>query len=129
MKMSIRTIEHNSQRYDTVGDYFLLNDGETKCFLISKMGNEDFEFCVLIHELIEEHLASKRGIREREIIEFDTRFNIKKETGEIEGNVEPGDDPKCPYRNEHKFAENIERMIAFELGIDWEEYNAKVMSL
>jgi hypothetical protein len=42
---------------------------------------------------------------------------------------EPGDDPRAPYYKEHFFATNIERMIAHEMGIDWNEYSQKVESL
>jgi hypothetical protein len=42
---------------------------------------------------------------------------------------EPGHDPKAPYNKEHIFAEKIERQIAEELGVDWEEYSRVVESL
>jgi hypothetical protein len=35
---------------------------------------------------------------------------------------EPGDDPRAPYYREHQFASGMERLMAAELGIDWQQY-------
>ena len=35
---------------------------------------------------------------------------------------EPGDDPRAPYHREHEFAGCVERLLAHELGIDWNDY-------
>jgi hypothetical protein len=35
---------------------------------------------------------------------------------------EPGDSSEAPYHKEHVFATKIERMIADELGVDWDVY-------
>jgi hypothetical protein len=124
MNISIRSIPHVNHRYSTVGDYFD-EDGQLK-IRVSEMGNEDYHLLVAVHELIEEHLTRKRGITEESIKAFDEAFEAKR----IEGNTdEPGDDPAAPYRREHRFAENIERQVAYELNVDWAEYTRVVESL
>jgi hypothetical protein len=40
----------------------------------------------------------------------------------------PGDDPRAPYHKQHVFAENIERLLAAELGVDWSAYDKEVSS-
>jgi len=35
---------------------------------------------------------------------------------------EPGDDPRAPYYREHQFASGMERLMAAELGVDWQQY-------
>jgi hypothetical protein len=115
--ITANTIPHEDQRYDTAGDYIDLASGEVRLLFISEMGNTDYEFLVLIHELIEQHLCLKRGIPEPVIADFDIKYS-----GEHSEN--PGLDPAAPYHKEHMFAERIEEMVGKELGIDMEAYNA-----
>ena len=124
MHINIHTIPHNTHRYETVGDYW--DDEEGTNIRVSDMGNEDYEFLVVIHELIEQYLCKKRGISEEDISKFDIKF----EKNRPEGNEdEPGDDQKAPYRKEHFFATTIERLIAGELGVDWKEYDKAIFNL
>ena len=126
----IDTIPHSEQRYPTVGDYWrpklFKNAIERLEVRVSDLGNEDYEFLVAIHELIEEHLTKKRGIPEEAITKFDIAFEQHRQTNSIE---EPGDSPDAPYKCEHFFATSIERLIAAELGVDWLAYSAKINSL
>jgi hypothetical protein len=48
---------------------------------------------------------------------------------DFDGEGEPGDDPTAPYHREHVFATKIERMLAEELGIDWDAYDKTVNAL
>lgn len=132
----IKTIPHAKQRYPTVGDYFdgVLVDPThynepARHFRISDMGNPDFEFLVALHELIESHLVQKRGISDYAIDAFDKDFEIAREQGLQAKDAEPGDDPQAPYHREHVFATTIEKWVARELGVDWQEYGEAVMSL
>lgn len=93
------------------------------------MGDDRFEQLVLIHELVEIFLLQHRGVTLAVTDEFDIMFEKEREEGKHGEMDEPGDDPRCPYRNEHRFAENVERQLALALGVDWDEYNKVVMSL
>jgi hypothetical protein len=90
------------------------------------MKNEDFEFLVYMHELIESHLCRKRGIPEPDIMNFDLNFEENRPKGNTD---EPGDSPYAPYHKEHLYATKIERTLAKELGVDWDEYEKTVNSL
>ena len=125
MKIQLKTIPHSSQRYETVGDYWVDQNG-VRHIRISDMGNEDYEFLVGLHEQIEQHLCLKRGITEESISAFDIAYEANRPEGD---ESEPGDHPDSPYRKEHFFATNIERMIALELGVEFAEYSKAVMSL
>ena len=120
----ISSIPHNTQRYETVGDYY--EDGETTQIRVSEMGNEDYEFCVAIHELVEQYICKKRGIKEENISAFDIAFEAARQPGNDE---EPGDQPEAPYHKEHVFAECIERLVAREVAVNWKDYTETVMSL
>jgi hypothetical protein len=125
MKIQLRTIPHSEQRYETVGDWENLPDGSLR-ISVSDMGNDDYAFLVAIHELVEVWLCNKRGITDEAVSAFDIEYEKNRPEGD---ESEPGDHPDAPYRKEHFFATNIERMIALELGVDWGKYDKAVMSL
>ena len=125
MKIQLRTIPHSEQRYETVGDWENLPEGSLR-ISVSDMGNDDYAFLVAIHELVEVWLCNKRGITDEAVSAFDIEYEKNRPEGD---ESEPGDHPDAPYRKEHFFATNIERMIALELGVDWAQYDQKVMSL
>jgi|ERR1035437_759897 hypothetical protein len=119
MKISIETIPHNQQRYNTVGDWTFDHDGNLN-IKVSEMGNENYEFLVAQHELTEAWLCKKNGITEKEVDEFDIEFEAKRA---IDNYDEPGDDLSCPYNLFHSFATGIERLLATYLNIKWKEYD------
>ncbi len=117
MTFLIKTIHHSEQRYNTAGDYET-KDGSTE-IRVSELGNEDMEFLIAIHELVESYLCKQAGVTDDEIDEFDFIFNGRS----------PGDDPTAPYHRQHVLATEIEKKLAAELGIDWVEYDAKITAL
>lgn len=126
MNLNIKTIPYVEQRYETCGDYWIDADGVTQ-FRINEMGNEDYEFLVSIHEQIEEHLTRRRGLKEPDIMAFDVMWEAEREAGKHKEDDEPGHDPRAPYNREHVLAENIERMLAHSMGINWDDYGKAVM--
>ncbi|HEY1250783.1 MAG TPA: hypothetical protein VGH97_06310 [Thermoanaerobaculia bacterium] len=125
MRIEIQTIPHGEQRYPTVGDYW---DGDDALQVrVSEMHDWRYVILVAVHEIVEAMLARYRGISESAIGAFDQAFEKKREQGLVRG--EPGDAPDAPYRREHFFATNLERLLAAELGVDWEIYEGYVDSL
>ena len=110
LNLIIKTIQHNEQRYNTVGDW---KDGEVR---VSDLGNDNYEFLIGLHELIEMWLCKENGVAEIDVTSFDLAFV---------GVGEPGDDIKAPYYLEHQFASGIERLVAQQLGVDWLMYEAR----
>lgn len=106
-------IPHKDQIYDTAGDYEKQH-GEW-FFTISKM-EADYEFMVLVHEIIEWYLTQKRGIKLKDIDYFDMK-------GEGKDSADPGSMKSAPYYKEHMFSMKIEKMLCKELGLDWKKYD------
>ena len=128
-RINYESTPHEMQRYPTVGDYFYDRNG-TLQVRVSEMGNEDYEFLVAIHELVEWYLVTKRKIPLEKIDEFDISFEqLRKMMPAIIGDQEPGDMVSAPYYNEHQFATKLEKFLAAEMGVDWEKYNDCVESL
>ena len=126
MKIVIETIPQEQQRYPTVGDWYF-DDQDTLQIKVSDMKNWKYEFLVAIHEMVEMMLCREHGVAELNVTAFDEKFEKLRESfpGLI-GEQEPGDMVSAPYFNEHQFATKIEKQVAAELGVDWDEYNSSV---
>lgn len=125
MRIIIETIPHADQRYETVGDFFVDNKGVRR-IVVSEMGNEDYEFLVAIHELIEAKLCEKAGISDEAITAFDVKFESDRKPDDVS---EPGDEPLAPYARQHCIATAVERLMCAELGIAWMDYEMAVQRL
>lgn len=113
MRIEVRTIPHGKQRYDTCGDYYLDEDGVLQV-RISNAKDWRAEACVLIHELVEYFLVKRARIKLETIDQWD------KDHADA---AEPGDVPDCPYAAQHRFAENLERLLVAQLGLSWADYS------
>lgn len=118
MKISIETIPHHEQRYVTCGDYWDGPDG-TKQVRVSALGDWRMELLIAVHEIIEAALCDARGISEPDVKAWD----------EAHPDDDPGALPDAPYHKEHMFAERLERLLALELGVNWDQYDERVEAL
>ncbi len=109
-----------------MGDYWE-DEGGVEQVRVSEMKDWRYELLVAVHELVEMGITRHRGIPEQVISDFDVAFEKSREERLIVG--EPGDHPQSPYRREHFFATNLERLFAAELDVDWFEYERYVDGL
>lgn len=112
MRIEIRTIPHSKQRYPTCGDYSLDEDGVLQV-RVSNAKDWRSEAAVILHELVEYFLVRRSRVKLETIDQWD------KDHADA---VEPGDVPDCPYARQHRFAENLERLLIAELGLVWDEH-------
>ena len=124
MEIHIKTIPHHEQSYNTIGNWWTDEQGVLQ-IRVSDLGGMDHEMPVVIHELVEWALCAKRGITQAEVDAFDHQFERERAEGE-HVDQEPGDAPNAPYRQEHRFSENVERLLVQELGLDWHAYEAEL---
>lgn len=106
MRIVIDFIPHEAQRYDTLGDW-TWDDDETLRISASEDDGEDAAFLVALHELTEAWLCRKAGITQEDVDAFDFAYA---------GDGEPGEQPDCIYRVEHRRAALVEMMVAQFLG-------------
>ena len=125
MIITIVNIQHEQQRYETVGDW-QWDDGGNLTITVSDMGDWKYNFLVAFHELVEVMLCRARGIPQKEVDEFDIVYEAMRKDGDTS---EPGDSPLAPYCKEHRTATNMERVMAEELEVVWEEYDEAVGNL
>lgn len=124
MRIVIETIPHASHRYPTVGDYWRDTDG-TMQVRVSEVTDERHALLVAVHEVIEAFLCEQRGIAEEAITAFDCA-HLADDDPWVD---DPGHCPEAPYHREHVFAECIERLFAFEMGVNWQAYGAAIEAL
>ncbi len=120
-------IPHNEQRYETAGDWQAQKDGS--CHItVSRLPDPRYEILVAIHELIEATLCAQRGIKQSDVDTFDQLFEHERgNLGALHGpDDEPGDDPRAPYRRQHRIATAIEMLLATEMGVDWADYEREL---
>ncbi|SRR5712692_7014290 len=125
MKINIETIDHSKQNYPTVGDYWTDEDG-TLQIRVSEMNDFFHEGMVAVHELVEWLLCKKVGITEKEITDFDLKFEGERIYGNLD---EPGFSPDAPYIKQHTFATSVELGMCAMACVDFMEYDKKVNSL
>ena len=122
MNITIKTIPHSEQRYATVGDWWFDEAGDLQIRVSRAPGNLPpvndwkYEAMIAFHELAETLLCKDRGISVEMVDAFDKSF-VQSEIID-----EAGDHPNSPYRKEHFFATTVERLLAAELGVNWNDY-------
>lgn len=129
-----KVIPHDKQRYPTVGDWKFA--GRDLHVLVSDLGDYRYESCVAVHETIEALLCLRDGIAEEDVSAFDIAYEDARDKGIAApcGCVpteesEPGEDVHAPYREQHAFADGVERLLANQLGVAWDEYSRAVAAL
>jgi hypothetical protein len=90
------------------------------------MKNWKYELLVAVHELVEMALCVDRGVAEESVNAFDIAYETNRDLGDED---EPGNQPNAPYHREHVFATKLERLLAEELGVHWDDYDKTVMGL
>lgn len=112
----VSTIGHKEQRYDTVGDWYDLDS--QAIVKVSNLGDSKMEFCVAVHEMVEQYLCREHGISDEEVSAFDKAHL---------DHPNPGDLKEAPYHKEHVVASMVEMLLVKELGINLEEYERKLL--
>lgn len=151
MRIKIEVIPHNHQRYDTVGDWqwdefgnlFIkvsdLNHQRINRVIRETNPERHFEKgpnMAYYEPQIEKDTSGECLIAIHELIEAVLcRFNFPEITGEEVDKfdmgpgkklADPGDDQRAPYHRQHLCASVVERLIAKELNINWQEYEKRI---
>lgn len=123
----IRVVPHESQRYATVGDWQILDEGRVLQIDVSKMPDNRHEMLVAVHELIEVLICRQNGVTQEAVDAFDIAFEDARISRDDLS--EPGDDPTAPYAMEHCRATAVERALCADLGCSWKAYEDEVNAL
>lgn len=124
MLFYVEAIPHKNQRYETCGDWQFLPNGLHVS--VSDTGDRMSNMLVALHEIVEAILCEANGVSEKDVDRFDMEYEAKRTDSSLD---EPGDEPSSPYHKQHKVADLVERMVALQAGVNWEEHNARVEAL
>ncbi len=108
--IDIRFIPQDQMRQPGIGDWWFAGNTLN---IRTVEGDEDEAFLVALHELCESWLCRKFGVDQQAVDDFDNLFETEGHPKE----AEPGDDPRAPYRSEHRQAMLIEHLMANFLGL------------
>ncbi len=120
--VTIETVPHNQQEYDTVGDW---KPGNPLRIRVSDMDPRDVAL-VAVHEIVEAGVSAELGIPEPKISKYDRNFEKERERKMHGHDAEPGNGPGSPYRAAHRAATKVEKFVAKHLGRDWASYGKAV---
>lgn len=128
MKINIKTIPHDTQRYSTCGDWWFSDD--TLEIRVSNLGNEVWEWLIAEHEINEAIMCRSEKVEEKSVSNFDISFEIiRKLYPDIIGDQEPGDMINAPYNKMHIKATNIEKLSASYHNVNWKDYSNTINEL
>lgn len=125
MNINIQVIEHEEQRYDTCGDWWFDAEG-TLQIRVTKLSDWRRESLIAVHELVEVLMCKHDGISTQVVDDFDKAFEAARAPGNED---EPGDSPAAPYVRQHCVATGVERILAAQLGVDWQTYGDEIEAL
>ena len=107
-RITVDPIARDRQRYDTEGDWHFTQKGDLAVFITDQPDWKVYA-CLAVHEIVEALLCRAQGVTCEQVDEWDMGHP------EME---EPGDDPRAPYMHQHRIAMVIERLLAYEMGVD-----------
>lgn len=123
MRITIKTIPHVNQRYNTCGDWEWTPEGSLIIYVSeTPRTGPNGSLLIGIHELIEAVLCRHSGISTKMVDDFDL-------TADPTSDVEPGDMPHCPYHEQHCIATGTERLLAALLHVQWTKYEEELNEL
>lgn len=125
-RVVIEVIPHLAQRYDTCGDWFrTVDDGKATLHIYASRLGKDIDpynymaMCVAYHELGEALACIANNITEVEVDGWDMTYP----------GGDPGDDDKCPYVHQHRWATNIEKSLVVAMNLLWSKYEKAIARL
>lgn len=114
MRVIITIIPHESQRYDTCGDWQF--KGDELEINVSDSGNPKMNFLVALHEFIEAMLCNFNGVTDKQVDEYDFK-HPESGCSDFDAFVD------APYHTQHNDALAIEWILSRLIGVNWKDYS------
>lgn len=108
MKIIIQDVPKSQIPRNDVANYYVTPEA-LKIDVLS-MSDWRYEALIALHEFIECMLVRQKNLDFKDIDDWD------------ENNELMGEDLRAPYHKEHIFSENLERLFAQALNVDWKHY-------
>lgn len=115
MNITITTIPHSQQRYDTCGDWQFDEQGNLH-IRVSDVGDPKMNFLIARHELDEAILCHFNGVTSKQVDEYDFT-HPEAGSDNFSANLD------APYHRFHCDALAAEWVMARLLDVNWEDYS------
>lgn len=125
MDISIQVIPNDQHRPGITGADWFWDEAGNLHVKVSKLSDWRREIALGMHEAAEAILCKHNGVTQKSVDEFDAKWEKEHPAEKIAA----GDQSDSPYRREHGFATAVERILASELGIDWNDYDEELNRL
>jgi hypothetical protein len=118
MNINLQVIPPSQMRPEVDGaDWFWDSNGDLQV-RVCPMSDSRMEIALMLHEAFEALLCHHDGVTQKQVDEFDQKYDLTHET-----DVEAGDDPNAPYKVQHSLATAVERIYTAHVGLDWKTYD------
>jgi hypothetical protein len=118
-KITITQVEDAEFRYDTLGDWqYEEQHGDVVARIVVPKFGADTNYAawlIAIHEIVELFLCVRAGVTQGEADEFHASHADSDEYG---------DEPDCPYHDQHQIADAVEKLLCGAIGVSWKDYVA-----
>ena len=124
MNINIQVIPNDQHRPGISGADWYFDQDRNLQVRVSKMSDWKREVILAIHEACEAILCHYNGVTQQSVDEFDRPFEEAKDNA-----TNVGDKTDAPYRREHCFATAIERIMAAELDVPFQDYDDELAKI
>lgn len=118
----VKSIPNHWHEYPTCGNWSWCDD--VLIVLVTEMSDVSM-FAVAVHEITEAMYCRKTGVTEKQVCQFDIRYEQNRMPGD---NSEPGDALQSPYREAHQRATHVERAVCAALEVLWDNHERNVQA-
>ena len=125
MQISITSVPQTSIRSKQAGDWSFTDSGDLMILVLETLP-EKSQIAVAIHEMIEALKCRERGTSDVAVSQFDDQFLVECNEGKHGPADEPGDDPRSPYREEHRDATRVEKAVCKAIGLSWTDHDNNI---
>jgi hypothetical protein len=126
--ISVDVVPHAEQDYDTPAAWEEVVPVEWMVE-VSDLGDWRYNLLTALGQQIELALCKQAGVTSEQIQAFAVAHGKRRRAGDSDYQGAPGDHPDAPHKKAYRFAQQMLKQIAPELGIVWSRYQRALEAL
>jgi len=126
--ISVDVVPHAEQDYDTPAVWEEVVPAEWMVE-VSDLGDFRYNFLTALGQQIELALCKQVGVTSQQIQAFAVAHGKRRRAGDSDYQGAPGDHPDAPHKKPYRFAQQMLKQIAPELGVVWSRYQRALEAL
>jgi len=126
--IDITAVPHGEQSYDTPAEWEEPVEGVWQ-IAVSDLRDWRYNLLTALGQQIEMALCKQAGVTSEQIQAFAVAHGKRRRAGDSDYQGAPGDHPDAPHKQAHRFAQQMLKQIAPELGVVWSRYQRALEAL